>query len=1045
MKKLVSIIIFCLFCFSGLTAQNYWKRIEHTGILLGATADGTLFYYEGPSGIGRSFDEGDSCPIVLGPETGFNHLFSHCCFSVSPEGRVFVFCTSLNTVMYSDDNGDTWQQMSCVSSCATTDVAGLYATNNETVVGWSSNGEIFWTTDNGVTWDGAIPGFMFADNAPTIGDLLVKENGDVYIGISTIDIYEGGGIYHLMLSDMQEGERVAGVGVNICDMAFDPEGNVVACGYSGDGSSVGFQHIPGFYLFDGTSLAISDSGIVYRPSYSDDSAVLSYSLDHGEHFTHIGEDIPIGDMAPGGEADRIMKGYDNYLYFGGDKKYWKSIANADNIPTYYPLTGLKFFDEASGLYYIITSETSVEVTYDVNHFNTYIGDIIIPEAVTYEGVSYTVTAIGNEAFQNCEGDLTSVVVPNTVTSIGEKAFVSCPNLRVVSLPDSVDTIGVMTFAGCTRLTTVRMPRGITVLPHEMFDGCSSLISFEIPPTVTRIGLGVFRGTGLTAIEIPESVTAIGANAFNACKFDSLYIPNTVMEIGAGAFSSCSSLQSIHLPDSLSIIPSQLFEGCWSLTEIIIPSSVTAIGEAAFSACIGLVDIVVPEGVLAIGDNAFSACWQLNTIVLPETLTTIGNYAFFNCENLRTVNLPQGLITIPRALFNSCVNLESIVIPESVTSIQGWAFTDCESLKAIVIPNHVESIGVSAFYGCMSLSRIELGNSVSFLGEQALMTESDTTKLTIVCHGTIPPQCGYTTFPGVELQEKAIVPCGCEDIYREAWGEIWRGGFEEDCGTDNNEWYYEIINDDGSITYQYLQQTNDTTINDKDDVHVLVRINTLYDKGAHVEKSHEYIYDENDKVYWWNKDLQEFTVLYDFGAEAGEEWEIKVGLNSLVIHVDAVEQYEYEGRLYKMLQVSDAGNQFSGTIVRGIGHLTSYFPERLMNSRKGYRVEGIRCFWKEELLMFKNGSVACDEVHELHNYAVEAPSEMDKVKVYPNPTDGVITVSGCRTGEYRITNMLGQTLMNGCIDDELRQIDVALLSPGVYFINIDRKTTKFVKY
>ena len=275
MKKVISIIILCLACVCGLKAQNFWEFINHPATLLGVSPEGSLFFYEGSNGISRMQTANGACTIVIGPETGFNFLFNSHCFCVSPEGRIFLFNNTLNAVMFSDDNGDTWQQMPQVSSCAMDDVAGLYAPSNETLVGWASTGEIFWTTDNGVTWDGAIPGFMNADNAPTIGDLLVNENGDVYIGISTIDINEGGGIYHLMLSDMQDGERVAGVGVNIRDMAFDPEGNVVACGYSGDGSSVGFQHIPGFYLFDGTSLAISNSGVVYKPTLAGHSAVLS--------------------------------------------------------------------------------------------------------------------------------------------------------------------------------------------------------------------------------------------------------------------------------------------------------------------------------------------------------------------------------------------------------------------------------------------------------------------------------------------------------------------------------------------------------------------------------------------------------------------------------------------------------------------------------------------------------------------------------------------------------------------------------------------------
>ena len=170
-----------------------------------------------------------------------------------------------------------------------------------------------------------------------------------------------------------------------------------------------------------------------------------------------------------------------------------------------------------------------------------------------------------------------------------------------------------------------------------------------------------------------------------------------------------------------------------------------------------------------------------------------------------------------------------------------------------------------------------------------------------------------------------------------------------------EWYYEIQNENGTITYQHLEYAGDTTVNHKEVV-VIIRTNTLYDKGERNEVTREYVYEENGIVYWWNESLQEFTVLYDFGAEVGDKWEIKVGTESLTMHVDAVEHREYDGRIFKILQVSDDQDLFSGTIVCGIGHLSSFFPERLMTRGKNYRVEGIRCFWREGELFFKYGEI-----------------------------------------------------------------------------------------
>ena len=271
--------------------------------------------------------------------------------------------------------------------------------------------------------------------------------------------------------------------------------------------------------------------------------------------------------------------------------------------------------------------------------------------------------------------------------------------------------------------------------------------------------------------------------------------------------------------------------------------------------------------------------------------------------------------------------------------------------------------------------------------------------------------------------------------------------------DNTEWYYEILNDDGSITYQHLVCTGDTIVQGKRPK-VIVRSNTHYDRDENTEVTHEYIYEENGIVYWWNKDLQEFTTLYNLNANAGDEWEIIVGNESLTMHVDAVENYDYEGQTYRMLHVSDSANVFSGNIVCSIGHLTSFFPERLMTRGKGYRVEGMRCYWVNGELVFKYGDKDCDEVYEQLHHGIDEPGEngpstgSGALTVYPNPTDGVLFVetnghASLSNQTYRITNLMGQTLLQGPITDEIQKINIESLPAGMYFITFAGETLKFV--
>lgn len=103
--------------------------------------------------------------------------------------------------------------------------------------------------------------------------------------------------------------------------------------------------------------------------------------------------------------------------------------------------------EVDGIYYNILTTTEVEVTFDSSYYNEYAGKVEIPESISYNGGTYSVTSIGEQAFVGCTG-LACITIPNSVTSIGNEAFFGCTGLTSITIPNSVTSIGRYAFYGC---------------------------------------------------------------------------------------------------------------------------------------------------------------------------------------------------------------------------------------------------------------------------------------------------------------------------------------------------------------------------------------------------------------------------------------------------------------------------------------------------------------------------------------------------------------------------------------------------------------------
>ena len=104
--------------------------------------------------------------------------------------------------------------------------------------------------------------------------------------------------------------------------------------------------------------------------------------------------------------------------------------------------------EVDGIFYDLNADNkTATVTYKGVYYysydHEYSGAVVIPETVTYKGITYSVTSLGYRCFYDCSS-LTSITIPNSVTSLGDECFYRCSSLTSIymlpSTPPSTESL-----------------------------------------------------------------------------------------------------------------------------------------------------------------------------------------------------------------------------------------------------------------------------------------------------------------------------------------------------------------------------------------------------------------------------------------------------------------------------------------------------------------------------------------------------------------------------------------------------------------------------
>ncbi len=454
--------------------------------------------------------------------------------------------------------------------------------------------------------------------------------------------------------------------------------------------------------------------------------------------------------------------------------------------------------QVDGISYKVTlSNKEVSVISDNESSTGYVGSIVIPATVSYNGVEFSVTTIDSYAFHNCTG-LTSVSISESIVSIGDGAFSGCTELSIVNfnavkceyMGSSYDPV----FNNCANLTTINVGESVKSIPACAFYGCTGLGAIIIPDNVIFIGACAFWDCQrLANIELGKNVELIDYCAFGHCVgLNSITIPKLVQNINNNAFYNCTGLKEFNLNAENCIVMENIFEGCSNLTTINIGNSVKTIPHQAFSGCKNVTSIEIPQNVTSIGFGAFYDCTGLTRVyisdlsawcnikfgsehsnplvyaqnlyinnnvikdlIISNDIDTIGDYAFYGCSGLNTVHIPSSVVSIGYKAFGNCSSLTGVYI----TDIAAWyrtQFLDYTSnplyyakklyvnnslITDLVIPADVTDLSYS-LVGCTNLNsiKVEAGNTTYDSRENCnAVIDSRSNILILGCRNTTIPE------------------------------------------------------------------------------------------------------------------------------------------------------------------------------------------------------------------------------------------------------------------------------------------------------------------
>lgn len=711
------------------------------------------------------------------------------------------------------------------------------------------------------------------------------------------------------------------------------------------------------------------------------------------------------------------------------------------------------------VYSVNNDGQSVTLNYPIDGYDIS-GPLNIPSSIEYKGITFTVTAIGERAFEDCRLLTGTLSLPSTIKYIKRGAFDGCSGFSgTLYLPESLVSIETEAFMDCG-IEDIHIPESVKEIGRFAFsnttwffnlpdgtiyvDGCclgqkGNLEGDLIIQDGTRlIADRAFDGERFSGhVVFPNSLTIIGTEAFYQSDVsDTIVFPNSLVEIGYGAFEGCYFIKGeLIIPNSVKSIGSRAFHSCHCIDNITLPDSVEYIGAGCFGFTTWYDN--QPDGILYLGNYCIGHIGELTgDLEIKDGTTLISDYAFYNCEGLSgKLSLPSSLRVIGNSSFSGCKNLSGeLLLPDSLVSIGREAFNQCQSLTGpLHIPNSVSKIGDFAFFYCKGFSgSLTLPNSITTIEQGAFASCDGLSNDLILPDGLVT--IGKSAFSYCSgFTGKLSIPFSVKYIDDQAFHNC--KGFNEPLSIPNTTIYI------GQKAFERCGGISNTITIGHSVILIkgfafseCTNVDTVFVMATTPPKINEFAFGLSQPEYY-------IGVPCGTRTDYCQNWSIsshKIFEECNLYPITVVDSPD--GWVGASYSVTNMGNEVDIWVIPDEGMTLASLSVCSANDTTEYVAltnSGSSFFMPPYGVLIK----ATFEVQTSISEALSASAI-----VYPNPTNGKITIEAEDIKHIRICNMLGQCIYESKVNGGMFEYDFGRHKAGAYLIKIETEngiTTKRV--